>query len=64
MRKIIRNTMRNEAKRLGVKASQYVREQFDRYQVEKYGEDCRRKNKIRGTHKRRTWKSRLETLIY
>lgn len=58
MRKIIRNKLRAEARRKGVKPSLYVAREFDRFQVDKYGHIVRRINQAKGTHKRKTWRMR------
>lgn len=63
MRKLIRNMFRAEAERMGVKASKYVAREFDRRQVEKYGETRRRISQAIGTHKRKTWRSRIESVV-
>ena len=58
-RKFIRNMFRKEAERNGVKASRYIRRNFDSYQINKYGAIVRTKNKCKGTHKRNVWRSRI-----
>lgn len=63
MRKYIRNALRAEAKRLGVKASTYVAEGYDRYAVNKYGKARRRINQAKGTHRRRTWRMRIASVV-
>lgn len=62
-RKHIRKMLRATAERTGVKPSLYVRREFDRYQVKKYGEKVRRINQAKGTHKRITWKTRINDAI-
>lgn len=57
-----RNELRAQAKRLGVKPSKFVASEFDKDQVKKYGEERRRINQAKGTHKRRTWKQRIAAL--
>lgn len=59
MRKFIRNRLRNQAEKMGVKSSRYVKSEFDRLQVKKYGFDNRRKNQAKGTHKYSTWRMRI-----
>ena len=59
-RKIIRNGMRREAEFHGAKASKFVKNEFDRYQIKKVGATVRKLNQAKGTHKRRTWKTRIE----
>lgn len=59
MRKYIREIMRNNARKQNIKPSKWVRSEFDRKQVKKYGQERRSINKAKGTHKRRTWKQRI-----
>ena len=63
MRKIIRNMLRKQAEKIGVKSSRYVASNFDKYQVDKYGKTRRRINQAKGTHARRTWKNRIADVI-
>lgn len=56
-RKITRNKLRREAK--NSKPSKYLASMFDSLQIKKYGIDERLRNQARGTHKRKTWKTRL-----
>ena len=63
MRKIIRNALRVKAERMGVKPSQYVARQYDRYAVERYGETRRRINQAKSTHKRKTWRLRIASVV-
>lgn len=63
MRKYIRKMLRAKAERMGVKPSRYVAREFDRYQVEKYGATRRRISQAIGTHKRRVWKSCIESVV-
>ena len=63
MRKYIRSMLRAEANRKGVNASRYVAREFDRYQVNKYGEPRRRINQAKGTHKRKTWGLRIASVV-
>lgn len=63
MRKIIRNALRVKAERMGVKPSQYVARQYDRYAVARYGATRRRINQAKGTHKRETWKNRIASVV-
>ena len=63
MRKFIRNMLRSQAERLGVKPSKYVAREFDKYAVKKYGETRRRINQAKGTHKRRTWGTRIASVV-
>jgi hypothetical protein len=48
---------------MGVKPSLYVAREYDRYAVERYGETRRRINQAKGTHKRRTWKMRIASVV-
>ena len=63
MRKYIRKLLRRDAEDLGAKPSKYVRSEFDRLQIKKYGKNTRRKNQAKGTHKRKLWRSRLIDFI-
>ena len=63
MRKYIRKMLRAKAERMGVKASRYVAREFDRRQVKQYGETRRRIAQAIGTHKRKTWRSRIEAVV-
>lgn len=63
VRKFIRNSLRVEGERMGVKPSLYVARNFDAYQVDKYGETRRRINQAKGTHKRKTWRLRIASVI-
>lgn len=63
MRKYIRNMLRVRAKRLGVKPSKHVAEEYDRYAVARYGETRRRINQAKGTHKRNTWRLRIASVV-
>ena len=63
MRKVIRNALRVKAERMGVKPSKYVAEEYDRYAVKRYGETRRRINQAKGTHKRRSWKMRIASVV-
>lgn len=63
MRKYIRNMLRNRAEKKGVKPSRYVRSEFDRLQIKKYGDTVRKINQAKGTHTRRTWKMRIVDVV-
>ena len=63
MRKYVRNALRVKAKRMGVKPSKYVAEEYDRYAVKKYGETRRRINRAKGTHKRKSWGLRIASVV-
>lgn len=63
VRKYIRNALRVEAERMGVKPSLYVARNFDKYQVDKYGETRRRINQAKSTHKRKTWRLRIASVV-
>ena len=65
-RKYIRKMLRAKAEKRGVKASRYVRAEFDRYQRKKYGKYgaiIRKINQAKGTKKRRTWSARIAALF-
>ena len=59
MRKIIRNMLRSKAEHIGVKPSRFVKYEFNEIQIKKYGETRRLINKIKGTHKPKTWRTRI-----
>lgn len=61
-RKCLRNMIRVQAARAGLKPSKAVARLFDQHQVKKYGEPRRRINQAKGTHPRRTWKQRIAEL--
>lgn len=63
MRKIIRNMLRKQAEKMGVKPSRFVADNFDKYQVDKYGKTRRRINQAKGTRARRTWKQRIADVV-
>ena len=63
MRKYIREIMRNNARKQKIKPSKWVRSEFDRKQVKKFGLKRRTINKAKGTHKRSIWKQRTEGLM-
>ena len=63
-RKIVRNGMRRDAERYGVNSAKYVNHEFEKYQIKKYGAEIREINKAKGTKKRRTWRERIESVIY
>lgn len=62
-RKCQRYALRVKAERLGVKPSKYVSREFDRARVKKDGKTRRLINQAKGTHPRRTWKSRIATAL-
>mgnify|MGYP003306496682 CR=1 FL=1 len=59
MRKFIRKLLRAKAEKMGVKPSRYVRKEFDRIQVEKYGDIRRKINRAKGTHVKNTFRNRI-----
>lgn len=59
MRKYKREMLRREAAKQKISPSKYVRLAWDIMQKKLVGEPVRRRNQIRGTHKRRTWKARM-----
>ena len=63
MRKFSRNALRAQGERMGVKPSRYVSREFDRMAVKKYGEKGRRIHQATGTHKRRTWGTRIASVV-
>ena len=59
MRKYMREILRREAERLGVKASRYVATKWNEHQVRKLGREQRAVNVMRGTKPRRRWPGRV-----
>ena len=62
-RKIIRNGMRRDGELKKVKPSKWLHFEFERYQNKKYGRTLRKIHEAKGTHKRRTWRSRIEAAL-
>lgn len=58
MRKYIRNIIRSMAKKENVKPSRHVKVVYDQLQKDKYGEERRKRNQARGTHKAKGWSFR------
>lgn len=58
MRKHMREILRRRAEKLGVKASRYVAEEWNKHQVRKLGREQRAVNVMRGTKPRRLWPGR------
>lgn len=63
MRKHFRNMLRAKADRLGVKASSYVKDKFNAFQIDRVGETKRIINQAHGTHTRDTWKNRVNLAL-
>lgn len=63
MRKYIRNIIRRQAEDQGFKPSKCVRATFDSLQRKKYGAKRRVANILKGTHKRKLWRNRLNGSI-
>lgn len=59
MRKYIREKLRRQAEKEGLKPSKAVHALWARYQNEKRGEFVRMMNVAKGTHKKRLWPSRI-----
>lgn len=59
MRKHQREILRRQAERKGVKASRYVREEWDKIQRKKLGASARLRNIAHGTKPKRLWRSRI-----
>ena len=60
-RKIMRNAFREEAtKRKYKKPARFVHKAWDMFQQERYGANTRKRNEAKGTHKKRTWKARVQ----
>lgn len=59
MRKLRRKMLRYEAEHRHVKASQFIKEQWHRYQIRQVGDAARTAHITRGTHKKSTWSARL-----
>ena len=65
MRKYRRMVLRMQAaNKLRVKPSKFLRKMWERYQTHKYGATAVAINKARGTHKKRTWKQRVNIYAY
>lgn len=62
-RKYIRGMLSREARRKKIKPSKWVNREFDRIQIEKYGIYGREINKEKGTHKKSTWRTRVQLAI-
>lgn len=60
MRKYIRAKLRGQAERMRAKPSKWVKSEFERHQIEKYGVERREINKAKGTHPKRRWKLRID----
>lgn len=58
-RKYIRGMLRREAERKKIKPSRWIKREFNRIQIKKYGAKIRKINKEKGTHKKRTWRARI-----
>lgn len=63
MRKLLRSKFRSIAEKIKVKPSRYVSTEFNKYQTKKYGALTRKLNQIKGTHKRKTWKNRINIAV-
>lgn len=63
MRKYVRGMLRREAERKKIKPSKWVNREFDRIQIKKHGIEQREINKAKGTHKKSSWKTRIELAI-
>lgn len=62
MRNILRNMMRLQAERAGMKPSKGINGLWNRYQTAKQGLHVRERNIYRGTHKKSTWKMRCSLI--
>lgn len=60
MRKFIRSILNHRAKKNGIKPSKWVHRKFEQMQIKKYGEHKRAVNKAKGTHKKHTWRNRVD----
>lgn len=58
MRKHMREILRRRAERIGVKASRYVAQAWNKHEVRKLGEGQRARNRAHGTKPRRLWAGR------
>lgn len=63
MRKYIRGLLRAKAERESMNGSRYVKSEFDKIQRKKYGRIGRLINQAKGTHKRNTWKNRVNIAV-
>lgn len=62
-RKIERNKLRREGKLAGAKPTKYLRSAFDRKQRAKYGSIVRDINIVKGTHPKKNFRTRIETMV-
>lgn len=62
-RKFVRNALRLEAHRKGVKESAYVRKSWNELQIEKIGATARKIHQAIGTAPRRLWKFRIQSVV-
>ena len=64
MRKYRRMLLRGQANNLGAKPSKYIHKMWERYQINKYSSTTVALNKAKGTHKKNTWKGRINLFAY
>lgn len=65
MRKYRRMVLRMQAaNKLKAKPSKFVKKMWERYQIKKYGTSAVAINRARGTHKKSTWKQRIDLFAY
>lgn len=64
MRKYRRMLLRSKAIKLQAKPSEFVHKMWERYQNKKYGPTTVAINKAKGTHKQRTWHTRIPLFAY
>ena len=57
MRKYKRAIYRLYAERKGIKASEFVHNSWEHYQIRKYGYGVRARNILRGTKPRKKWRA-------
>ena len=57
MRKYKRAIYRLYAERKGIKASEFVHNSWEHYQIKKYGYGVRKRNVVRGTKPRKKWRA-------
>lgn len=62
-RKFVRNALRLEARRKGVKESAYVRKSWNELQIEKIGVKARKIHQAIGTAPRRLWKFCIQSVV-
>ena len=63
MRKYIRSIMRAEGERRKTKPSRWLKAAFEFHQTKKYGQQRRKINQAKGTHRSELWGSRVAMFV-